>query len=86
MTSDHIHDTLRKAICIPIKVTGSVARKRSIQSTEHLLCDFTICLLDTYYRNQTGQIITGPGKENQKCDAEKWFKYSHKPKTPDKFK
>jgi len=86
MTSDHIHDTLRKAICIPIKVNGSVAKKRSIHSTEHLLCDFTICLLDIHYRTLTGQMITGLGKENQKCDDAKWFKYSHKPKTPDKFK
>jgi len=68
MTSDRIHDTLRKAICIPIKVNGSVARKRSIHSTEHLLCDFTICLLDTYYGTLMGQIITGLGKENKKCD------------------
>jgi hypothetical protein len=86
MTSDHIHNTLRKAICIPIKLNGSVAKKRPIHSTGHLLCDFTICLLDTYCTTLTGQIITGLGKENQICDNEKWFKYSHKPKTPDKLK
>jgi hypothetical protein len=86
MTSDYIHDSLRKAICIPTKVNCSVARKRSIHSAEHLLYDFTICLLDTYYTTLMGQIITGLGKENQKCDNENWFKYSHMPKTPDKFK
>jgi hypothetical protein len=86
MTSDHTHDSFRKAICIPVKVNCSVARKTYTHSTEHLLCDFTICLLDTYYRTLTGQIIIGPGKENQKCDNEKWFKYSHKPKTPGEFK
>jgi len=68
MRSDYIHDNLRKVICIPTKVNCSVARKRSINSTEHLLYDFTICLLDTYYRTLMGQIITGLGKENQKCD------------------
>jgi len=70
ITSDHSHHTLKKEICIPIKVNGSVARKRSIHSTEHLLCDFTICLLDTYYSTLMDQIITGLGKEKQKYDNE----------------
>jgi hypothetical protein len=34
MTSDHIHNTLRKAISVPMKVNGSVARKiYSLNST-----------------------------------------------------
>lgn len=74
MPSDYIHDSLRKGICFPIKENCSVATKRSIHSTEHLLCDFTICLLDTYCKTLTGQIITGVGKENQKRDNEQWFK------------